>query len=309
MPKMLPFAALAVVLSTSALAVPIPNSTLSGTITDWPAGQTGEMQLRLLDFITDQAEVVVLSTKIDGTGNFSLKLPDAKALAKVLPDKDSSYSFAGACRGSLSLESAAQINFFDLRAFVDGKQVSNVKFRTSRTPWPWLADNFHFQTLAFASANTSIDGAASCDLQNSPFYSQNGSRMRVEVTAKLAAGWNTLSGTNSGSKMVLGDEAMPGNAFWHVLIGYGGIGLKPGTTDDKKNVQVLSVTPGGAAEAAGIKEGDLILAVDDTPADPNNLPGMAERVRGEENTTVTLTVKRGDQTLKIPIKRQFVRMN
>lgn len=296
-------------LATSvSLSAPIKDSTLSGKITDWPAGKTGELQLRLLDYLTDQKDAVLARTPIDPAGNFTLKLPDAAALAKVLPAKDAVYSYGGACQGSLTLSPAAQVNFFDLQAFVEDKLVSNVKYRTSRTPWPWLSENFAFQELAFASAATKLDGAASCDLQNSPFYDQNGSRMRVETTATLAAGWNTLTGTE-GSKTVFSDAPMPGTAFWHVQIGYGGIGLRPGPTDDQKSVQVLALTPGGAAEAAGLKVGDLILAVDGHPVDPANVGAMAERVRGEEGTTVTLTVKRGEQTLTLPIKRQFVSLS
>lgn len=296
-------------LATSvSLSAPIKDSTLSGKITDWPAGKTGELQLRLLDYLTDQKDAVLARIPIDPAGNFTLKLPDAAALARVLPAKDAAYSYGGACQGGLTLSPAAQVNFFDLQAFVDGTLVSNVKYRTSRTPWPWLTANFAFQGLAFSTAATKLDGAASCDLQGSPFYIQNGSRMRVETAASMAAGWNTLTGTQ-GSKMVFTDAAMPKAAFWHVQIGYGGIGLRPGPTDDQKSVQVLAVTPGGAAEAAGIKVGDLILTVDGRPVDPANVDGMSERVRGEEGTTVTLTVKRGEQTLTLPIKQQFVSLS
>lgn len=306
MKKLLMLGLLTVV--ASAFAAPVAGNALSGKITDWPAGKTGEMQLRLLDYLTDQPDTVLATTTIDTDGNFKLALPDAKALAKVLPDKDTSYSYGGVCSGSLMLEPAAQINIFDLRAFIDGKEISNVKYRTSRTPWPGMVDGFKFQELVFASVATSVDGGASCDLADSPYYDQNASRMRVNTTANLSAGWNVLSGTDTGSKTTFSDEAMPKNAFWHIQVGYGGAGMTPEVTADKQNIRVAALKEGMPAAAAGVKVGDLVLAVDDLPADPNNLPAMAERVRGEEGTTVTLTIKRGDQTLKIPIKRQWVQV-
>lgn len=306
MKKRLNLLALSITLTATAFAAPVKDNTLEGKITDWPAGKTGEMQLRVLDYVTDKPDVVIATTPIDADGNFKFKLPDAKALAKVLSAKDTSYSYAGLCSGSLTLDKAAQMNLFDLIAVQDGKVLGNARFNTSRLQWPWLADNFKFQTLAFSTADTAVDGAASCDLQSSPNYDQNGSRMRVETTAKLNAGWNALSGTDSGSKTIFTDEAMPANAFWHVLSGYGGIGMQPQVTDDKKNVRIAALQEGMPAQAAGLQVGDLVLAIDDYKVDPNDLGTAAAHVRGDENTTVVITVQRGGETLKIPVKRAFI---
>lgn len=295
-------------LGSTALALPIQNNTLSGQITDWPGGKPGELQLRLLDVATSHPEVVVASTAIDAQGKFTFKLPNAAALVKVLPAKDSTYSFEGDCTGSVTLSPTAQINFFDLIASQGGKVVSNAKFRTSRTPWLGTGDRV--QQLVYASAATTADGAASCSVSNSAFTSSTSGRLRLEITAPLASGWNVLAGeVKGGTKVVYSADPMPKNAFWHVLIGYGGIGLRPALTDDGKGVQVKEVMAGGAAEAAGIKPGDILLAIDDVPLTSTDLAALGERVRGEENTTVTLTVKRGTETLKFPLKRLFVRLN
>ncbi len=53
---------------------------------------------------------------------------------------------------------------------------------------------------------------------------------------------------------------------------------------------VMSVISGAPAEAAGVRSGDIILAVDGTSAERLGTEGIVERVRGLEGTEVTLTV-------------------
>jgi S1-C subfamily serine protease len=58
--------------------------------------------------------------------------------------------------------------------------------------------------------------------------------------------------------------------------------------------EVMDVVAGGSAEAAGVKVGFRIAAIDDTPAEKLSLPAVRERFRNEPaGTVVKLTVLEG----------------
>ena len=63
------------------------------------------------------------------------------------------------------------------------------------------------------------------------------------------------------------------------------------------------------AQQAGVEKGDILIAVDgqpiNTPADLEQVTGM---IRGEVGTTVTLTVRRGEETLDIPVERATIEL-
>jgi len=61
-----------------------------------------------------------------------------------------------------------------------------------------------------------------------------------------------------------------------------------------------AVTPGGPAEAAGIRDGDIITAINGTPIDQEH-PLNLLLVQYAPNDTVQLTVLRGGQTLTVPL--------
>lgn len=73
---------------------------------------------------------------------------------------------------------------------------------------------------------------------------------------------------------------------------------------------IMSVISGAPAEAAGIRSGDIILAVDGTSAERLGTEGIAERVRGLEGTEVTLTVLHRDvaEPEDITIVRQRIQV-
>ena len=65
--------------------------------------------------------------------------------------------------------------------------------------------------------------------------------------------------------------------------------------------------PGSGAEAAGIVEGDQVIAVDGMPAAPLGVDGAVAKIRGLAGTTVTITLRRGDQSLQLIVQRRKLR--
>ncbi|MDD5263665.1 MAG: S41 family peptidase [Candidatus Bipolaricaulis sp.] len=70
---------------------------------------------------------------------------------------------------------------------------------------------------------------------------------------------------------------------------------------------VITPLVGTPAEAAGIRAGDKILAIDGETTEKITLSGASTRIRGETGTTVTLTVRHTDDTIvDIPIVRSLI---
>ncbi|MEZ4560123.1 MAG: S41 family peptidase [Caldilineaceae bacterium] len=89
---------------------------------------------------------------------------------------------------------------------------------------------------------------------------------------------------------------------------YKGIGARLGVRDGLP----IIVTPfdGSPADEAGVKAGDIIMAVDGEDTTGMELNDVVDRIRGPENTQVTLTLLRLDETknesLDIVITRQEI---
>jgi len=66
--------------------------------------------------------------------------------------------------------------------------------------------------------------------------------------------------------------------------------------------EIVNVTPGGAAQAAGLKAGDHIVAVDGAPAHSAQLSDLRERLRDPHVPRVGLTVVSGGQSRTVDLK-------
>jgi carboxyl-terminal processing protease len=75
---------------------------------------------------------------------------------------------------------------------------------------------------------------------------------------------------------------------------YSGIGIE--VAADNGMVRVVAPMEGGPAERAGVRAGDRILAVDDTPVDPEKLEETIDRMRGKLGSVVKLTLSRPPET-------------
>ena len=75
---------------------------------------------------------------------------------------------------------------------------------------------------------------------------------------------------------------------------FGGLGIEVGMEDGL--VKVISPIEDSPAYKAGIKSGDLIMKLDDTPVKGLSLNDAVKRMRGKPDTPITLTVFRKNET-------------
>ncbi|MFN9766554.1 MAG: S41 family peptidase [Pseudomonadota bacterium] len=87
-----------------------------------------------------------------------------------------------------------------------------------------------------------------------------------------------------------------------------GIGIEMGMEDGV--VRVVSPIEGSPAFRAGLKPGDLITRIDDTPVKGLSVDQAVRRMRGEPNTKVNLTVFRKSESRTVPVTivREEIRM-
>ena len=87
-----------------------------------------------------------------------------------------------------------------------------------------------------------------------------------------------------------------------------GVGIEIGSEDGL--VKVVSPIEGSPAFRAGIKAGDLITRIDDTPVKGLTLDEAVKRMRGEPRTKVVLTIFRKTESRSFPVNiiREEIRM-
>lgn len=76
-----------------------------------------------------------------------------------------------------------------------------------------------------------------------------------------------------------------------------------------EGVRITKVYDGSPAEGAGLWEGDIILAVNGVSTYGKDADVVASEIRGEEGTTVTLTIQRQSSRMDVAIKRGIVVIN
>ena len=84
---------------------------------------------------------------------------------------------------------------------------------------------------------------------------------------------------------------------------YFGVGIKIQQSTETKAITVVQVFKGSPAEAAGLQKGDLLLGVNDTDIDGMESDQVVTMIRGEENTTVKLTLLRNGETITADVAR------
>ncbi|HSH54088.1 MAG TPA: S41 family peptidase [Methylotenera sp.] len=88
---------------------------------------------------------------------------------------------------------------------------------------------------------------------------------------------------------------------------FGGLGIEVGMEDGL--VKVVSPIEDTPAYKAGIKSGDLIMKLDDTPVKGMSLNDAVKRMRGKPDTSIVLTVLRKSETkpLKFTLQRAIIK--
>lgn len=89
---------------------------------------------------------------------------------------------------------------------------------------------------------------------------------------------------------------------------FGGLGIEVGMEDGF--VKVVSPIEDTPAFRAGVKAGDLIVKLDETPVKGMNLSDAVKRMRGKPNTSIVLTIVREGESapLEIRITREVIRV-
>ena len=92
----------------------------------------------------------------------------------------------------------------------------------------------------------------------------------------------------------------------HTEGSFGGIGVTMGFKDNV--VKIISVLEGTPGEAAGLRAGDEILAVDGTPTSEMQNEEVALRIRGEAGTQVVLRILRDGAEQEYTITRDIIQV-
>lgn len=92
----------------------------------------------------------------------------------------------------------------------------------------------------------------------------------------------------------------------HMNNAYVGIGITIMVQGDFLGFEVTKVNAGGPADEAGMKPGDLIIAIEGVSTEGMDTDTASSMVRGEENTQVLLTVRRGTEVLDLSVTRKMV---
>jgi carboxyl-terminal processing protease len=83
-----------------------------------------------------------------------------------------------------------------------------------------------------------------------------------------------------------------------------GIGVTIQQREDGIGQDITAVNSGGPAEEAGIQVGDTIIRIDDVSIAGMSNAEVGERIAGEKNTQVKITVRRGEQELDFSVTRK-----
>lgn len=90
---------------------------------------------------------------------------------------------------------------------------------------------------------------------------------------------------------------------------YSGIGVHISLSSKTEQLTIIGVMPNSPAKKAGIKAGDVILAVDGIDATVENYMESVDRIKGKEGTEVKLKIKSNGKEKNLSIKRETIQAN
>ena len=87
---------------------------------------------------------------------------------------------------------------------------------------------------------------------------------------------------------------------------YVGVGITILSSEDVEGFRIMSVTPDGPAEEAGVQKDDVLIGVDGKDVRQSDANQVRNLVRGEEGTDVVLTVLREEAELELTVQRRHM---
>ena len=87
---------------------------------------------------------------------------------------------------------------------------------------------------------------------------------------------------------------------------YVGIGVTITVMEDNSGFEIMEVTPGSSAEEAGLQVGDIIVAIEGQLTSGLTTTEGRDLVRGDEGTTVKLTLDRAGKRIELDVERRKV---
>lgn len=88
-----------------------------------------------------------------------------------------------------------------------------------------------------------------------------------------------------------------------------GIGVYMQADEENDAIVIQAPIENSPAEKAGLKTGDQILKVDGVECKAKDINDISNKIKGEEGTEVTLTIKRGEETFDVKVTRASVHIN
>ena len=99
------------------------------------------------------------------------------------------------------------------------------------------------------------------------------------------------------------------NEYDTAMGNYVGIGIYMIVNYEEGTITVVEAMENSPAADAGLQGGDIIYAVDGEEITPDNVQEMSNKIKGEENTTVKLGIKRDDKTLDVKVERKRIEVS
>ncbi|MEB3323161.1 MAG: S41 family peptidase [Synechococcaceae cyanobacterium] len=88
-----------------------------------------------------------------------------------------------------------------------------------------------------------------------------------------------------------------------------GVGIQLSLDKDTKELVVVSPIEGSPASRAGVQPKDVITAIDGRSTKGMSTEDAVKLIRGKSGTTVTLTLRRKGQFLKVPLTRALIELH
>ncbi|MFC4426415.1 PDZ domain-containing protein [Deinococcus navajonensis] len=285
------FLALMLMLSTAAAAALKEGALLQGRIVDWPAGETGVIQLESL--VQGDTTTVFATGPIDASGQFQLALPPASQVQPTLAPLSNWLTLRSnegpECTGEGAVTPPdGGYRFFFLVSHRAGQVFGDVVMRTSAQRFQAVGQGE--ARLAFFGPSTGravkVEGTVTCP------------DVITVYQGSFTAGWHLLpaqvTGRRDGQTLErVTAAAVPASLSWRQFTEFGGIGVQFEPRAGGAGAAIIGVLPGGPAARAGVRAGDQLVEVDGQSVTGLTFPQIVARVAGTAGVPIRLGLRRG----------------